>query len=273
MQPVSFRVRRNVSLLVTCVAVALVAGVTWLLYSRLAHESFFTGGILLATVLLLGLIGVRRRIPVLALGSMSTWTQVHAYMGLFTLGVYALHVPSLVAGGTFETGLSILFLVVAASGVYGIYASRTLPPRLTAVQGQHRFDHVHWHRHQIAEHAKELLDGLSEPSAVRVLGSFYTNYLSPFFSSSPSPAYLLAPSGMRRRRLLSGLQELDRYLETDGRSAAGKFAALVRRRDDLDYQYALQLRLRLWVLVHTVFSVALIAGGIVHAILVWRFAG
>ncbi len=164
-------------------------------------------------------------------------------------------------------------VTLTLSGCYGIYASRTLPKRLTAVEGQHRFDRVGWHRGQIAEKARVLLDELNEQSGMRVLGSFYTNYLNPFFGSRPSLAYVLVPSGVRRRRLLSGLKELDRYLESDGRSTAGRFAVLVRRRDDLDYQYALQLRLRLWLVIHCAFSVALIVGGTVHAVMAWRFAG
>ena len=80
------------------------------------------------------------------------------------------------------------------------------------------------------------------------------------------------PTGGRRRKLLSGLRDLDRYLETDDREASGRFAALVRRRDDLDYQFALQLRLRLWVVVHSIFSLALVVGGIIHAFMAFRFA-
>ncbi len=269
----SFRNRRRISFAVTLVALALVAGIAWIQHGRLAHASFFTGATLLGSILLLVLLGVRRRLPVLPLGSVSTWTQIHLYAGIFSAGVYAMHVPALVAGGVFECGLSIVFLLVTASGFYGIYASRTLPKRLTVVEGQHRFDRVAWHRVQIAEKARQLLDELTEQAGIRVLGSFYTNYLNPFFSSRPSLAYVLVPSGVRRRRLLSGLKELDRYLESEGRGTAGRFAALVRRRDDLDYQFALQLRLRLWLVVHCVFSVALVIGGIVHAVLVWRFAG
>ena len=78
---------------------------------------------------------------------------------------------------------------------------------------------------------------------------------------------------MRRRRLLNGLKELDRYLENDGKQTAGQFAALVRRRDDLDYQFAIQLRLRLWLVIHGIFSIALLAGAITHAALVFRFVG
>jgi len=269
----TFRTRRRISLFMTAIALAAVATITWLRAGSLAHASYVTGSTLLGVVLLLVLLGARRRLPVLPLGSVSSWTQFHIYAGIFSLGVYVLHVPHLIGGGIFESGLSILFLFVSASGLYGIYASRTLPKRLTAVEGQHRFDRVGWHRHQIAEKGRELLEELHEHSAVRVLGSFYTNYLSPFFESRPSLAYVLMPTGIRRRRLLSGLTELDRYLEDNGRATAGRFAALVRRRDDLDYQYALQLRLRLWLVIHCTLSIALVVGGILHAVMVWRFTG
>lgn len=267
----SFRSRRRLSLCLTAIALVAVAAYAWIKASSLAHESFFTGSTLLGAILLLVLLGVRRRLPVLPLGSVSTWTQVHLYTGIFAAGVYVLHVPDLIGGGVFECALAIVFWLVTASGLYGIYASRTLPKRLTAVEGQHRFDRVVWHRDQIAEKGRELLEELHENSAVRVLGSFYTNYLNPFFESKPSLAYLMVPTGIRRRRLLSGLTELDRYLESNGRATAGRFAALVRRRDDLDYQYALQLRLRIWLVIHCLFSVALVAGGLVHAVMVWRF--
>lgn len=269
----SFRQRRIVGLTVTTAAVAIVALLAWLEESRLGRSSILTGATVLGSLLVLALIGVRRRIPVLPLGSVSTWTQIHIYTGLFAAGVYLMHVPTLIAGGLFECGLSSLFLLVTLSGFYGLYASRTLPRRLTAVEGQHRFDRVLWHRNQIATTAKELLGELNEQTGLRVLGSFYNSYLDPFFSTRPSLAYVMVPSGTRRRRLLSGLKELDRYLEQGSRQTAGRLAALVRRRDDLDYQYAVQLRLRLWLVVHSVFSVALLLGAILHAVVAWRFTG
>ncbi len=268
----SFRKRRWIATTITSLAVMLVGMAAWVEHGRLGEPSFLTGSTVLAGIFLLMLLGVRRRLPVLPLGSVSTWTQIHLYTGLFTAGVYLIHVPSVLGDGWFEGGLSVVFLGVTLSGLYGIYASRRMPKLLTAVEGQHRFDRVGWHRSQIAETARCLLEELNEQSAQAVLGRFYQTYLSPFFGSRPTVAYVLVPSGVRRRRLLSGLRELDRYLESEGRRAAGRFAALVRRRDDLDYQYALQLRLRLWLVVHGVLSVALLAGGVVHGVIAWRFA-
>ena len=249
----------------------------WLLHtwetSRLGAPALVSGFTLLTCLLLLMLLGVRRRLPFWPLGSVSTWTQIHLYVGAFTTAIYLLHVPALIAGGRFESFLSIVFLMVTASGFYGLYASRTLPKRMTAVEGQHRFDRVQWDRNQIANAAEQTYSQLSEPTAKQVLDEFYQRVLSPFFISRPSLAYVIAPSGHRRRRLLGDLKELDRYLENDGRRAAEQFAALVRRRDDLDYQFALQLRLRGWVVFHSLLSLVLLAASLVHAAIALRFAG
>ncbi len=119
----SFRIRRLVSLAVTLVALLLVALIAWIEEGRFGDASMLTGFTLLSTVLLLMLIGARRRLPVLRLGSMSTWTQCHLYLGLFSVGVFWMHVPTILGNGLFEGGLSLLFLLVSGSGVYGIYAS------------------------------------------------------------------------------------------------------------------------------------------------------
>ena len=67
------------------------------------------------------------------------------------------------------------------------------------------------------------------------------------------------------------MKELDRYLEADSRKALGQFAALVRRRDDLDYQFALQFRLRCWVVVHSFCSLVLLVMAVIHAVIAIRF--
>ena len=269
----TFRQRRRIAVTVTSAALVVMFGIVWIQTGRLADVAMLTGGTLLCCVLLLAAFGMRRRIPILPMGSVSTWTQVHIYMGFFTAGVYWMHVPNLIGNGIFECALSILFLLVTGSGFYGLYASRTLPKRLTAVEGQHRFDRVGWHRGQIADQAKKLLEELSVHVGIPVLGSFYSQHLNPFFNSRPSLAYVLMPTGVRRRKLLSGLKDLERYLENEGRGTAGRFAALVRRRDDLDYQFALQLRLRLWVAFHSILTLALVTGGLVHSFLAFRFTG
>jgi hypothetical protein len=222
---------------------------------------------------LLSLIGLRRRFPMLPLGTMSTWLQVHLYTGLFALVVYLLHVPRLVADGVFEGGLSWLFLGVSASGLYGVWVSRTAPRRLTDVPGNYRFGQIGWHRQKIADLAAGMLQDLQSTPAAEVLGTFYQENLHPFFTTRPGLAYVALPTGTRRRRLLAGLGRIERYLETDTQQAAGRLAALIRMRDDLDYHFALQWRLRLWVVFHAILSLALLLASTLHLFVVLRFAG
>lgn len=268
---ISFRQRRWLSLAITSLAISLV----WWLASRvdagLGRAPILTGSTVLACLFVLVLLGVRRRLPFWPLGSVSMWTQIHSYTGLFAAGVYLLHVPAIIAGGRLEFAVSLLFVIVTLSGFYGIFASRTLPKKLTAIEGQHRFDLIDWHRQQLSIAAQGLLDDVKEQTAMRVLGGFYATYLQPFFAARPSLAFVVAPTSIRRKRLLTGLQQLDRYLETEGRETSGALAALVRRRDELDYQYALQLRLRLWVVIHAALSLLLIALAIAHAVAALRF--
>ncbi len=268
-----FAKRRLIAVGITLLAVSLLWLAVWLVDQRLGHASFLSGATTLACLFLLMLVGVRRRIPVLPLLRMSTWVQVHIYVGFFAVVAYAMHVPTLLASGTFEGGLACLFLGVTASGFYGLYVSRTAPKRMTAVNGHYRYEQIGWHRSQIAELADSLVNELSGSQAAAVLAKFYRETLQPFFGARPSFSYVALPTGVRRRRLLARLGELDRYLEDETRGTAGRFAALVRMRDDLDYHFALQFRLRAWLVIHATLSLALLVWACAHALLAIRFAG
>jgi hypothetical protein len=257
---------------ITITAATLAAGAVWWQSARLGDARLTTGATLLGCIILLTLIGVRRRLPVLPIGSMATWTQVHLYTGVFTCAIYALHVPAIIGTGGLESILSITFLLVAGSGIYGIHASRTIPKRLTAIQGQHHFDQVGWHRDQINQKAHELMADVPETPAGNLLTQHFQGNLQAYFASRARILYLALPSGNRRRRMLTELRELNRYLDDPMASITGKLSALVRHRDDIDYQFALQLRLRIWVAFHAVMSVLLLVFSFIHGLAAFRFA-
>ncbi|MCM2371720.1 hypothetical protein [Aporhodopirellula aestuarii] len=272
----SFRRRRVVASLVVAVALAAVAGLVSIMHSALLHTGVMTGWMLMSCLVMLIMIGIRRRIPVLPLGTMSSWTQVHIYTGVFAIGVFIMHVPAIlhgrmIANGYLEGSLSALFWLVSGSGVYGLIASRRLPWRLTNVGEQVRMDQIPWYRQQIAHAVAEEIHNLQNPAAIAVIGEFHRRYLSQYITGKPSLFYLLMPSSVRRRRVLAGLVELNRYLEEEGCRVCGRLAALVRKRDDLDYQYALQLRLRVWVMFHSTTSIVLLVMAIIHGVLAMRF--
>ncbi|MEZ6091269.1 MAG: hypothetical protein R3C05_25285 [Pirellulaceae bacterium] len=271
MNPIVHR-RMIACALTATIGVALIV-LAWVVHQRLGRSSHVTGWTLLTCVGLLLLLGLRKKLIMLPLIPVRIWTQFHIYTGLFALLVYGLHVPTIVASGFFESTLSLLFLSVAGSGLYGVWISRRGAKRLTAIPGEYRFDRFGWHRRTIADRAAEIVTQIGHSADVPVIATFYRERLQHYFSNRPSFAYVLVPTSMRRRRILTELGELDRYFSDNVRQAAGKLAALVRNRDDLDFHYATQLRMRMWLAMHIAMSVAMIVFVIVHVLMALRFQG
>ncbi len=259
------RRRRVIACIATLLAIELFWCCNQIIVSRLGNASLFSGSVLLACLFMLVAIGVRRRLMMLPLWSVSTWLQIHLYTGVFACAVFVVHAPRIIANGWFEGILSWLFIGVSASGIYGIFASRTIPKRLTAVPTQPRYDRIDWYRDQYRRAASDVHDSLSRNFGGDVLADFYSRELQPFFESGLPLSFRIQPNPRRRRALLAELGDLKRYLSGDVLEAANRFSAMIRHRDELDYHHGLQWKLRSWVIVHAAISLVLVAWSVIHA--------
>ncbi|MEM9645607.1 MAG: hypothetical protein AAF989_11500, partial [Planctomycetota bacterium] len=107
---VNFRSRRWIGVGITAFMILGFYGLAVLQTNRLANVRWMTGFTVLTCVVLLVLLGIRKRLPVLPLGSVSVWTQVHLYLGLFSIAAYVMHAPAIIAGGRLEFLLSLSFV-------------------------------------------------------------------------------------------------------------------------------------------------------------------
>jgi hypothetical protein len=272
--PLAWRHRRRI--IAGCVCLTAIV-VFWSLYrwidDSLGDHRWFTGWTLATCLIALSIFGLRKRLVMLQLLPVSTWTQIHGYTGLFTIALFAMHVPRLIANGPFESMLSLLFWSVSGSGLYGIYISRTAPRKLTAIGQEYRYDTIPWYRAQVASIAQRTILALSQSPDREVLSEYYQRRLAPYLANQPTVFYRLVPSGRRRRQMLLELADLHRYLTPTTITAAGHLAGLVRARDNMDYQHVMQWRLRLWVAIHACLTIGLMAASILHVILVLNFHG
>jgi len=263
---VTFHRRRLIAITATVLSVELFWCINQMIVARLGNASFYSGSVLMACLFMLVAIGIRRRLVMLPLWSVSTWMQIHLYTGIFACAVFVVHAPHIIASGWFEGILSWLFLIVSGSGLYGIYAARTIPRRLTAVSLQPRYDRIAWHRDQLRRTAADEFMALKPDSGGNVLADFYTRQLEQYFESPLPMSFRILPTQRRRRLLLAELGDLRRYLSENAVAAADRYAALIRHRDELDYHHGLQWKLRSWVIVHAAVSVVLVAWSLVHAV-------
>jgi hypothetical protein len=72
---------------------------------------------------------------------------------------------------------------------------------------------------------------------------------------------------------MSEMQNVQRYLSEQERSACERLFALVRRKDDLDFQEARQKILKWWLFGHLGVSYALVLLAVLHGVLAHAFDG
>ena len=264
--------RRLVSIIIAVAICGVIAFILYQLKQHLLHDALLSGYLLLGAIVFLTLFNLRKRIPFLpAIGTATMWMQLHIYVGLSTFLLFGVHIAWHVPNGWFERLLAILYMTVAISGVYGLVITRILPKRITAIGNEVIFEQIPTLRIQLAREVKQLVLGSAE--STEVIASYYLNQLLPFFEGPRTFTYLAFPSGYKKRMLLQEIDGLKRYLDTESRTKAELLADYVKKKDDLDYQHAMQSRLKLWLFMHIGFTYSLLLVSILHAILVHAFIG
>ena len=238
--------------------------------ASLQNEAFATGYSLASICVLLLLLGVRKRILTVPLGRMAVWQMTHQYVGLLSVAAYALH-ASFITTGWLESMLALNFWAIAMSGIIGWYVNRTAPRLLRAAGTQILRQDIPERSRSIAKQAHELALASAGNNNSAALADHYRIHLKPFFESRRSLFYRIFPTGNKRRTLLAELENLDRYLGDEGRKKRTDMSKLVQSKDDLDFQRAVQNRIRLWAAAHTWVLGSFVILAIAHIVAAHQF--
>jgi len=262
----------TVALLGVC---ALTTGAWHLLEISLHPAALYTGGLLLALVLALTLFNARKKLPFLPLGNAAAWLQVHIYLGWFSLFVFLLHIHFRMPHGRLQGTLAFVFCLVAFSGVFGLYISRSLPPHMARSGEPLIYERIPAYRLKIKGAVEDLIRKAESETDSSTLGDYYIAHLRGYFDHIPSaPSALLNPK-RALHGILAGITALNRYLSPQEKEIAHEIGDWVETKQNLDFQYASQRLLKLWLFVHIPATYALILLALVHgyiaAIYAWRF--
>lgn len=267
-----FSRRRLRNVVLTVCALTLLLGIVLWMERSLLHSSFFTGYVLIGALFLLAAFGMRKRIPMIAgIGTAAFWMQMHIYVGFGSFAIFMMHVGLRIPDGMLESILAMLYFVVFFSGLYGLWATRTIPRKLTSVGEEVIFERIPAFKRKLARRAQTMV--MESCESTPVLARFYVNRLSRFFEGNRGLTYMLVPTGRTRRQLIAEIEELDRFLAQKDRRISRELAVMVRKKDDLDYHTAMQGRLKLWLFVHIAITWSLLIFSVVHGILAHSFAG
>ncbi len=268
-----FHRRRLRHLAFTVLATLLLLGLVEWERRRLGSPSFLSGYILLACLIFLTSLHWRKRLPGLPLGSMSTWMQAHIYVGLLTIPLFLQHMTWRLPNGRLELALAALYLGVTASGLWGLYLSRTYPRRLSKTSEQYLFETIPALRSRLSQQARTLVRQAVQQSGATTLADHYTGSLGAFFEVPASPWAIWMSGTKRRREILQDLTHLQRYLSDTEKSLGEHLFRLTRKKDELEYQYTLQLFLRGWIFAHLAMTYSLLVLVTIHTVMAHAFAG
>lgn len=236
-------------------------------------NTFQTGWILLALMIALTVFNGRKKLPFLPLFSARVWLQFHIYAGLLTGLVFLVHVSYHWPRGWFNLTLAALYVIVMLSGIVGWFWSRTYPKRLTARGGEVLYERIPAIRRALREEAEAIALKSVADAKRATIADFYAAHLHDFFAG-PRNAWahrLEIRSALNGR--LAGLENLNRFLGEPERAVTARLAELVRQKDGLDYQQALQTTLKAWLFVHIPLTYSLLLFSVAHVVIVYAFSG
>jgi hypothetical protein len=265
--------RRTWWTLGTIAAVLLALLIVAALRTALRPAAIGTGLLLYALVIGLALFNTRKKLPFLPLTSAATWLQIHIYAGWFTFVLFFAHTGAVWPQGLFQQVLAATFLLVALSGVFGLYITRALPVQLTRSGEALTYERIPEIREEIRTRVEAVIVAAERTSGSSTLGDFYLKHLSGYITGRPG---LFSPfTGPSRAYLavVSKLAALDRYFNAPEREAAAELGDWIEAKRNLDTQLAGQRLLKLWLFVHIPASCALLLLGLVHGLIALSYAG
>ncbi len=236
------------------------------------RTAYLTGWLLFGVMVLLTGYNWFKKIPYLPLGRSEVWLNFHLYAGAFTGVLFLLHVRGRWPTGWFELVFTVLYLLVMVSGVLGILISRGWPKRLTARGGEVPFERIPVIRRQLREQAEALALNSVADTKSATIAEFHARRLHDFFAGPRNFLAHLLEVRQPLNVLLDELNDLNRFLNESERPVNARLVALVRQKDGLDYQHALQLTLRLWLFIHIPVTYSLMLWAIAHIVLVYGFS-
>jgi hypothetical protein len=270
---VNFTRRRIRNFGLTAMAVAAVWLWTRAEERGLGSSAFSTGYMLLATVLFLALYNVRKKLPFLPIGNSAAWLQWHIYAGIGSVGLFVLHSGIPWPTGVLNLALATVYLATVASGLLGLYLTRSIPHQLARVGEEVIYERIPVLQMQVRTQAGNAVLESVTASGATTLADFYVARLFDFFHRPRGARYFIRPTTVRRRSLMHELTAVRRYLSDHEQAACERLFALLRRKDDLDFHEARQRLLKNWLFVHIGLTYGLVALTLLHGLLALAFRG
>jgi len=269
----TFSGRRLRNILIAILAAVALFIIHDVYRAALFQEQFLSGWILFVSVLILTAYNARKKITMLPIGSSASWLQVHIYLGLLSILLFLLHISWRIPNGWLESLLAIFFIGVALSGVTGLYLSRRLSKLLTRSGEELIFERIPGFVSELRDEAEKLVVECAATTGSPTISEYHAAHLAHFFSKPKNSLRHLLGSNRHLFEMVKEISNMDRYLNDVERKFAEQLGRLMKKKNELDYQYALQGVLKGWLFIHIPLTYGMILLATIHLVLAYAFSG
>lgn len=264
--------RVAVNSLIAICAVAIFSWILWAYDTSLRDPQYFDGWILFSGMLLQLFLHIRKQFPAFSLGRAASWLQAHIYGGYVLVIMFAFHTGATLPDGFFEWILWTLFLIVALSGAVGSYLTWSIPARLEHFPIRISFETMPAMRFKLAKDMEAVAAYSASQIGSKSISELYAQSLSGFFKAPKNIFAHLRNSRRPLTRLISQIDDAERYADPKGQETLRQIKGLVYRKDQLDYQYAHHWLLQTWSFIHIPATHCLFIAVIVHIAAVYAYS-
>ncbi len=264
--------RRRLAWLATGILGLALTAAWWLGRGALRPVALYTGWLLLALVLALTFFNVRKKLPFFPLLGANVWLQLHIYAGWLSVLVFLLHAGVRPPSGWLDLLLWLAFVLVAASGVFGLWLSRWLPPRLARSGESLVYERIPRLRRQLQEEVAALVRQAEEETKSSTLADFHLRLLGPHFARIPAVLAPFAGEDAAHHGVGRELTSLRRFMKTRELAIADQIEELLEAKRNLDFQFAGQRLLKLWLFGHVPLTYGLLVLIAAHVWLILHYS-
>ncbi len=256
-------------LTITGCVVAVSLWATDLYGASLRNPRFFDGWVLAAAMIAQLSLHVCRKRWILLPGSDNARVTFHIYTGVFVVALFAAHTVSTLPDTLFEWVLWIFFILIVMSGVLGAYLTRAIPHRLEEYGERLVLETIPVRRSELAHHAARV--SLQTQAGSPLISDLYTRVLYGFFKGPRNLWFHLRSSRRPMKQLMFELETVEAELNQDERHVMEEIKRLVEHKNRLDFQYAHEGALKLWLAVHIPATYGLFVLSILHVLSIYAY--
>jgi len=269
---------------VLALSIAVVSGglfwLVWIYGNGLRDPRYLDGWVLAGGMLLQVYFHIALKTASLSAKSASRWRKIHIVLGFLLVAAFISHSDFSLPDTGFEWALWACFVLVALSGIAGVYLAWSLRAK-RGIDELVGHDRIATRRTELARDVHAAVT-MTEPAAAAIalpappydawIMDLYTNHLRDFFQGQRSVTARLIGSQRPLQRLTDEIDDLSRYVDKRSQEKLAAIKNLAVEKDQLDLADAYLGLTKAWLFVHVPVTYALIVLTVLHILVVYAFS-